>query len=755
GIEGGIVLTTGNVADAAGPNTIKNTSTPHFSPGFPLLDNIATEETEDACVLSFDIVPQGTTIQFDYVFASEEYHEYVFSGFNDVFGFFISGPNMSNQNLAILDSGMPVSVNTVNNGFTEECASANEPLGSGVNSFLFVDNCEGENIEYDGHTIRLTAMATDLIPCETYTLTMAIADVLDAGFDSAVFIEAGSITSEPVVDFHFEHEDGSEDTIFDACEDVYLDGSATLETGSYYLDIWQVNDVGPPTQLSLQNPMPQTMSDGWREGHPTWINITDIFENDSTEPVVFQAGITYEVKLAINHPDCGWVEERRQFTLEGGYGFDYQFAHANGSMDTVFDLCEDVYLDGSTILDTGSYYMSLWKIDPITGDLAPVASQNTSPDNGWVIGSPDWVNLTEVFSTNAHPLVTFGPGTYSIQLAINHPDCGWVEEWRQFTLECCDEGFNADFGYSLSGNTGSNMATIVVDDFEEYHHVDVQHEWFVMSSPNPVGGPYDPVSITTTNDPGPLSLTFAAEAGLYYTVIHRITSECGAYCDTITLYHNGNGLKEIDDFTERTIVTDDACTLIDEVFPACGDDVALDLQITDTTLQWNPVYGVDYYTVSAPYPWERQIDCGCKTSDGLPGVVSLPPSVTSFQIPANLQNDCFILKVTAHCPRGSVSKQICYLPKGNYGSVGTVDMLISPNPNKGLMLLQVQGVSRTRAKLGIYQLDGSLLYAIENLEIATDGTAQLQWKDTKLSPGMYIVTLETDNGTVSQKVIVE
>ncbi|MBK9459454.1 MAG: choice-of-anchor L domain-containing protein [Sphingobacteriales bacterium] len=70
--------------------------------------------TYDAAVLEFDIVATEPTIEFKYVFGSEEYLEYVGSNFNDVFGFFIGAIGDPLQNIAFIpDTTVAVSINNV------------------------------------------------------------------------------------------------------------------------------------------------------------------------------------------------------------------------------------------------------------------------------------------------------------------------------------------------------------------------------------------------------------------------------------------------------------------------------------------------------------------------------------------------------------------------------------------------------------------------------------------------------------------
>lgn len=93
-IPEGIVISTGNVADVPAPGG-DFASTIIGGAGDPDLDLIEPAGSNDAYVLTFDFVPTGDSIQFDYVFGSEEYPEFVNGGFNDAFAFTISGPGFA------------------------------------------------------------------------------------------------------------------------------------------------------------------------------------------------------------------------------------------------------------------------------------------------------------------------------------------------------------------------------------------------------------------------------------------------------------------------------------------------------------------------------------------------------------------------------------------------------------------------------------------------------------------------------------
>ncbi|MBK8659020.1 MAG: choice-of-anchor L domain-containing protein [Bacteroidetes bacterium] len=198
GLNSGVVLTTGTVAAIPQGNG-GFASTDNTNGGDANLNSIASAATQDVCVLTFQIVPQGNQLRFDYVFGSEEYPEYVCSNFNDVFGFFITGPNPGGpaynaNNIALIPgTGTSVAINTVNSG-TPGAGYSAAGCQSLAYSGYYVNN-GGNTIVYDGFTTVFTSIVS-VVPCQTYTLKLAIGDVGDGVYDSGVFLEASSFTSQ-------------------------------------------------------------------------------------------------------------------------------------------------------------------------------------------------------------------------------------------------------------------------------------------------------------------------------------------------------------------------------------------------------------------------------------------------------------------------------------------------------------------------------------------------------------------------------
>lgn len=191
-ISKGIILCTGPTSILPGPNILSNKSGGFWtnSKDDPDLENLTDGTNQfDVSIIEFDFKPTANSVHFDFVFGSEEYCEYVNSIYNDVFGFFISGPGITGvQNIAVLPDGVtPVAINEVNHLKNSNFYRNNNKYGT----------CSSEpvtnmgDIELDGFTSVLTATA-NVIPCETYHIKLAIADIGDANYTSAVFLRANS-----------------------------------------------------------------------------------------------------------------------------------------------------------------------------------------------------------------------------------------------------------------------------------------------------------------------------------------------------------------------------------------------------------------------------------------------------------------------------------------------------------------------------------------------------------------------------------
>src|SRR5262249_13892095 len=156
-----------NVNDVVGPNNNGGQTTVTGTPGDTDLDAIvAPNNTFDATALEFDFVTQGSQLQFDYVFSSEEYNEFFNASFNDGFAFFLNG-----KNVALLPgTTTPVSIDNVT---------------LGLNSSFYINNAESTDptpaplplldTQMDGLTVVLTVTAT-VTPGVTNHIKLAIAD---------------------------------------------------------------------------------------------------------------------------------------------------------------------------------------------------------------------------------------------------------------------------------------------------------------------------------------------------------------------------------------------------------------------------------------------------------------------------------------------------------------------------------------------------------------------------------------------------
>lgn len=786
GIAQGVLLTSGQINNAVGPNNLTNAQTANGSAGSNLIPN-----SFDACTVTFNVVPQGNTLSFNYVFGSEEYHEFVNSNFNDAFRFFIQGPGINGmQNMATINGNTNVAINSVNNGFTSNCQS----VGPGTNANFFVDNCGGNSTQYDGFTTVLTARA-NVQPCQTYTITMVIADVGDSVWDSGVFIQAGTITSNAQVAFHFEHQNGIIDTNFNSCETIFLDGSATTNTGSYYLDIWQVNANNTLTWLANQG------GNGWANGSPTLINVNQTFPT-----VNFQLGVTYEVKLAINGP-CGWIETTRRFTI------------TSAGISSLFDIteynCHDGVYDVSvSAQDTNPYQW--WGLYETSVEGSILDQDTIFP----IVAQQSFVN-THTF-TNLNPYKF-----YYIKHGVWTDNCGWQETRTPVKRDCCTDnpyivaycedpcaldsfplkvldkdgnpitllsGATFEWYNSTTGAT-SNSDIVTATEFENwsliltlpdgciykmnYKLVCCEANIHLEVYECPTAEDLEALNAQLNSQRNTLdSKTFekisnyiSSQSGLSSRgdcdpcesglVVIRVVDANGNLVTNFNSIIWNDGLATNQNIrwgyvdTTYSVTVEvfasngiDTCTYTDDIIYNCSTSecenftAPTNLQvggIIGTTLMWDAVPGATHYVVSSPGVGPIR-NCKCETPIS---IVPITTTTNSLALPSSLVNKCFVWIVTAYCADGTsaTSEQACYSAKGKDEFV-----TVSPNPSGGRFKINTE--ESIDGVIEITDLYGVVIY---KHEFKNQQEFDIFMEDRPI--GIYIVKVYTNDKVHTTKII--
>jgi gliding motility-associated-like protein len=196
--------------------------------------------TWDACIINFDFVPSGDTVEFNYVFGSDEYTTWINTSYNDVFGFFLSGPgiNGSYSNSAVnvatvpnTSPALPISISTIH---------------PNLNGTYY--NTGGSLLAYNGYTDVMTAILA-VQACDTFHMKLGVADGSDKILDTGVFLEAGSFQATGLVVSPAPSYNpfGADTALYEGCGDVkiyFTRNDSVLPAANLAYEVWGAAQMG-------------------------------------------------------------------------------------------------------------------------------------------------------------------------------------------------------------------------------------------------------------------------------------------------------------------------------------------------------------------------------------------------------------------------------------------------------------------------------------------------------------------------------
>lgn len=484
GMPAGIVLATGSIMNALGPNNSGSSGAGGGNLGYGDLDlltvsqatNPNTISINDAGKLEFDFIPTGDSLQFDFVFASEEYLEFV-NGVNDVFGFFISGPGINGPytnnaiNIALIPGTVqPVTIDDVNTTVNPTFYLVN---GTGANPPF---NTNPSYVQYDGFTVPMIARAS-VICGQTYHIKIALGDANDTAWDSAVFLAAGSFSSNAVelssqIDFG-----GQDSTIFEGCGQATLvlsrPGASTTAESVQFLS------GGVALEGIDYNNVPNTFT--FQPGEDSiLVTITATLDNLIEGPELIDL-------IAITSGDCGTDSTFLSFYIEDAPLITLLMSPSDSL------LCNDSVFVGVTAsggYGTLNYDWSSGVPDGSTGGWV-IPTQTTaftvSVFDACGVNSPS--ASTSVFVPQPDPLVLTVP-----DISVNCPETPVV-------LTTAVTGGTTPYGYLWTGGLGTAPSVQVAPPLTDGWSVTVTDDCGLVASDDvTVTVLYDQIEVFTSLD---------------------------------------------------------------------------------------------------------------------------------------------------------------------------------------------------------------------------------------------------------------
>lgn len=632
---------------------------------------IATNSIENGGILEFDFVAAGNNLSFDYMFASEEYPTFVCSDFNDVFGFFISGPGISGpysngaENLAIIpnSANIPVAINTVNSGtaggagMPSVCA-AQDPNWQSNSVYFTTQYADYGGEFYNGGTVSLPAGTT--LQCgETYHIKIAISNVGDMALNSGVYLKANSFVSDAVqvvvasvtgdttvyegcteANIMFIRPEDQTDTVLNI--NYTVGGTATMGTDYNNLPNPVSFGLGVDTVIITIDPF----SDGIPDNNET-IEITATIINDcgdtvtSTGILVILDSVVLELDVSDTTVFCIRDSVAVNVSSSGGFG-QYTYNWSNGGTDsigylatvdstqgtnfytvTATDVCgytgtDTVYLTVDQTIHIDSFLTS-----PATCQPVGTISTLNFPYGGHLQNPSDPTSYALNFNWTYKPdtMVTF-PN----QSALNNLSSGWyILELTDAVISCTvTDSVFVDIenvpSAQLSANPGSGCSPLAVT-FENSSLNSNQYFW-----------DFGDGQTTVTNDLSSVNYTFNVTSVVQLVASNGNTAcndtstvlveivECGCTNPDATNYNpnavidDGSCVMPIPTVSAPNVITLNGDGINDLFFLDTEHAASIELTILD---RWGNVVYEGNGAQATPPMWNGTNKSGSKVTDGV------------------------------------------------------------------------------------------------------------------------------------------
>ena len=701
--ESGLIMASGPIENAEGPDDDTNAGGSLSTDSDPDLDDLVSYSINDATVIEFDFTPASDTIRFNYIFGSEEFPEFANSSFNDVFGFFVSGPGISGPytnnaiNIASLPNGSPVTIDNLYNTMTWYTGSV-DPSSGGEG--LAYNNV----IQYDGASINLTAELI-LTACQTYHIKLAVGDAGDSSYDSGVFIESGSFTSGVEINAVNHSDVGTDADLYEGCENYFV------------------------LERSPNSPIDEEVV----------INI-NYMANSTAEEGVDVSEIDDQAYIAPNtNSDTIWYDAFNDGLEEGTELMILEF----------WTSCPCGGSGGNSVIDT----INIYDAESIKGGIQDVQL------NYCGVTPPETLEL--VADVNIYPAYyEWSTGSFSNQITVE-PEPG-IQTYSLTISDVCGNQVHDSVSIRVSdmnltgidveqvscyNNCDGSMQINVENDFQPFEYIYGNADYF-----------YLPDSLTSTYDPLVQNLC----PGDYYV---KIVDDIGCYVETEVEVPNKANINLSPGILNSSVNFCEAPGEITLTAEASIDDAIFNWfnGDADSTTTVTPASGENDYWVEISDQCgttfedhviirlsNLSVDANVTAdtlTDGCGGMVSLfpsggfepynywwlPPLSQSGDVVEELCAGEYIFQLTDGI--GCEYTDTVVIPASNsVAEIISQGLTIYPNPAKDFAFIDLSELPAQNAIISVYNITGKLVY--------TDKTTEQLYKTRKLPAGSYMLTVE-------------